>query len=97
MKENKLEKLMHESTLYAVVFWLIVGLCGVVTLLYFISFIVNLVRDYGFLNSIMSLFYGVLMVVFYGTVSISIATLCAHKLLSDKDTKDETANKNNEF
>ena len=52
MKENKLGKLLNESTLFAVIFWLIVGLCGVVTLLCFINFIVSLVHNYGFLSSV---------------------------------------------
>ena len=97
MKENKLGKLLNESTLFAVIFWLIVGLCGVMILLQFIGFIVNLANNYGFLSAVNSLFNGVLMVVFYGTVSLSITTLCAHTLLRDKGTDEENTTKNDQF
>lgn len=97
MKENKLGKLLNESTLFAVIFWLIVGLCGVVTLLCLINFIVSLVHNYGFLSSVMTLFNSVLMVAFYGTVSLSITTLCAYTLLRDKGTDEENTTKNDQF
>ena len=88
MKENKLGKLLNESTLFAVIFWLIVGLCGVVTLLCLINFIVSFV---------MTLFNSILMVAFYGTVSLSITTLCAHTLLRDKGTDEENTTKSDQF